>query len=75
MSLITSTPNRGRECHIYENEGDNKSLCGRAPFTGTQMGFILESVTCWKCKRAYDIFSRNRIIETKPAKRLRGNRK
>ena len=59
MSLILSIPHAGRTRHIYDEDGDNKSLCNRSPLNSYKSPFNIDMVTCEVCKRAYQTIVRN----------------
>lgn len=57
MSILIGRPDRGREHHIYSDDDDPQSVCGRAPRPNETTEFQASRVTCWKCKRAFTIIS------------------
>lgn len=67
MSLILGKPSGGQHTHLYEENGDGRSLCLRAPATFVIGSLALSDVTCANCKRIFDIMKRwNSTYEAEP---------
>jgi hypothetical protein len=59
MALICGRPASGTHVHIFEEGGDGRSLCTRAPATIVNPFIDLSKVDCVNCKRAYEMCLRH----------------